>query len=77
MDLIRRETRFVTGVSQELGGSGDPSAATAYGVLWAMKAVARPAVGPDRRSTAATWPSPGWARWAPTWSATWWRSGPG
>jgi leucine dehydrogenase len=41
MDLIRRETRFVTGVSQELGGSGDPSAATAYGVLWAMKAVAR------------------------------------
>ena len=41
MDLIRRETTFVTGVSQELGGSGDPSAATAYGVLWAMKAVAR------------------------------------
>jgi len=41
MDVIRRETRFVAGVSQELGGSGDPSAATAYGVLWAMKAVAR------------------------------------
>jgi glutamate dehydrogenase/leucine dehydrogenase len=41
MDVIRRETRSVTGVSQELGGSGDPSAATAYGVLWAMKAVAR------------------------------------
>jgi len=41
MDLIRRETRFVTGVSEELGGSGDPSAATAYGVRWAMKAVAR------------------------------------
>jgi len=41
MDMVRRETRFVTGVSQELGGSGDPSAATAYGVLWAMKAVAR------------------------------------
>ena len=41
MDVIRRETRFVTGVSQELGGSGDPSAATAYGVLWAMKAVSR------------------------------------
>jgi glutamate dehydrogenase/leucine dehydrogenase len=40
MDLVRRETRFVTGVSRELGGSGDPSAATAYGVLWAMKAVA-------------------------------------
>jgi glutamate dehydrogenase/leucine dehydrogenase len=40
MDLIRRETRFVTGASEELGGSGDPSAATAYGVLWGMKAVA-------------------------------------
>src|SRR5437868_14600374 len=39
MDLIRRETRHVTGVSQDLGGSGDPSAATAYGVLHAMKAV--------------------------------------
>ena len=39
MDLIRRETRHVTGVSQHLGGSGDPSAATAFGVYWAMKAV--------------------------------------
>ena len=41
MDLIRRETRHVTGVSRSLGGSGDPSAATAYGVLHAMKAVSR------------------------------------
>ena len=41
MDLIRRETSSVTGVSRSLGGSGDPSAATAYGVLHAMKAVAR------------------------------------
>jgi glutamate dehydrogenase/leucine dehydrogenase len=41
MDLVRHETRFVTGVSRELGGSGDPSAATAYGVLWAMRAVAQ------------------------------------
>ena len=40
MDLIRRETEHVTGVSVELGGSGDPSVATAYGVLAAMKAVA-------------------------------------
>jgi glutamate dehydrogenase/leucine dehydrogenase len=30
----------VTGVSESLGGSGDPSPATAWGVLWAMKAVA-------------------------------------
>lgn len=40
MDLIRRETSFVTGTSRELGGSGDPSDATAVGVLWAMRAVA-------------------------------------
>ena len=40
MDLIRRETRHVTGTSQSLGGSGDPSHATAFGVLHAMKAVA-------------------------------------
>ncbi|MGH9224107.1 MAG: Glu/Leu/Phe/Val family dehydrogenase [Acidimicrobiales bacterium] len=39
MDLIRRETTRVTGVSVELGGSGDPSAATAYGLLNAMNAV--------------------------------------
>jgi leucine dehydrogenase len=39
MDVIRRETRHVTGVSESLGGSGDPSPATAWGVLWAMKAV--------------------------------------
>lgn len=41
MDMIRRETSYVTGVSQSLGGSGDPSAATAFGVLHAMKAVAK------------------------------------
>ncbi|HEX5366344.1 MAG TPA: Glu/Leu/Phe/Val dehydrogenase dimerization domain-containing protein [Acidimicrobiales bacterium] len=40
MDVIRRETRYVTGVSESLGGSGDPSPATAAGVEWAMRAVA-------------------------------------
>src|SRR2546421_12706854 len=40
MDTTRREPRHVTGHSPELGGSGDPSAATAYGLLYAMKAVA-------------------------------------
>jgi leucine dehydrogenase len=38
MDMIFRETHHVTGVSRSLGGSGDPSEATAYGVWWAMKA---------------------------------------
>lgn len=40
MDLVRTVTRHVTGVSESLGGSGDPSPATALGVLWAMRAVA-------------------------------------
>jgi leucine dehydrogenase len=40
MDLIRTVTPHVTGVSEHLGGSGDPSPATAWGVLHAMYAVA-------------------------------------
>jgi glutamate dehydrogenase/leucine dehydrogenase len=40
MDLIRTVTPHVSGISEERGGSGDPSPATALGVLWAMKAVA-------------------------------------
>lgn len=40
MDLVRTVTHHVTGVSESLGGSGDPSPATALGVLWAMRAVA-------------------------------------
>jgi valine dehydrogenase (NAD+) len=40
MDLVRRITPYVTGVSESLGGSGDPSPATAWGVLHAMRAVA-------------------------------------
>ncbi|HEX8804365.1 MAG TPA: Glu/Leu/Phe/Val dehydrogenase dimerization domain-containing protein, partial [Acidimicrobiales bacterium] len=40
MDIVRRETRHVTGNSEAVGGSGDPSPATAVGVLWAMRAVA-------------------------------------
>lgn len=40
MDLIRTVTPHVTGVSTSLGGSGDPSPATALGLLWAMRGVA-------------------------------------
>lgn len=39
MDTIFKETGNVTGVSESLGGSGDPSAATAYGLWWAIQAV--------------------------------------
>lgn len=40
MDHLRSVTPFVTGTSLALGGSGDPSPATAWGVLHAMRAVA-------------------------------------
>ncbi len=40
MDLLRSVTPHVTGTSEELGGSGDPSPATAWGVFHAMGTVA-------------------------------------
>ena len=40
MDLIRSVTPHVTGVSESLGGSGDPSPATAVGVVHALEALA-------------------------------------
>jgi leucine dehydrogenase len=43
MAIIRRETRYVTGVAPELGGSGDPSPVTAYGVFLGMTACAEEA----------------------------------
>jgi glutamate dehydrogenase/leucine dehydrogenase len=48
MDHLRGVTPYVTGTSEHLGGSGDPSPATAWGVLHAMRAVAeRLWGGPD------------------------------
>ncbi len=40
MTVIRRETRWVTGIPEAHGGSGDPSPATARGVLAAIHVVA-------------------------------------
>jgi glutamate dehydrogenase/leucine dehydrogenase len=45
MDLIRRETRHAGGASESLGGSGDPSVLTAYGIFLGMRAAAREAWG--------------------------------
>lgn len=39
MDAIFTETANVTGISGVHGGSGDPSAATAFGLWWAVKAM--------------------------------------
>jgi len=38
MDTLAEVTPWVTGVSESLGGSGDPSPVTAFGVLCAMRA---------------------------------------
>src|SRR2546427_5594567 len=47
MDMIRRETPYVTGVSSRRGGSGDPSPVTASGVAEAMKGAAQTVWGTD------------------------------
>ncbi len=41
MEVIRRETRWVLGVPEAEGGSGDPSPATARGLMQAMRATSQ------------------------------------
>ena len=41
MERIRKETDHVTGLSSEMGGSGDPAPMTSYGVYQAMLACAQ------------------------------------
>ncbi len=38
MNFIRRETRHVTGATEALGGSGDPSPVTAWGIFHGIRA---------------------------------------
>ena len=47
MDYINMETKYVTGISLNRGGSGDPSPVTAYGVYLGMKAAANKFFGSD------------------------------
>ncbi|MDZ7691621.1 MAG: Glu/Leu/Phe/Val dehydrogenase dimerization domain-containing protein [Balneolaceae bacterium] len=47
MEWVHMETKFVTGIPKALGGSGDPSPVTAYGVYMGMKACAKRAYGTD------------------------------
>jgi leucine dehydrogenase len=47
MDRIHEVTKFVTGISIEKGGSGNPSPVTAYGVYMGMKAAAKYQFGSD------------------------------
>lgn len=47
MEYVHMETRHVTGIPPALGGSGDPSPVTAFGVYMGMKAAAAERWGND------------------------------
>lgn len=47
MEFVRMETKYVTGISRALGGSGDPSSVTALGTYMGMKACAKNVYGSD------------------------------
>lgn len=47
MDIVREVTPYVTGISQDKGGAGNPSPITAYGVFMGMKAAAQYKYGSD------------------------------
>ncbi len=47
MEYIKMETNFVSGLPVNMGGSGDPSPVTAYGVYLSMKASAKEKWGND------------------------------
>jgi leucine dehydrogenase len=47
MEWVRMATKYVTGLPKAIGGSGDPSPVTAYGVYQGMKACAKKAYGSD------------------------------
>lgn len=47
MEYINMETRHVTGLPETMGGGGDPSPVTAYGVYLGMKATAKKVYGSD------------------------------
>lgn len=50
MEWVRMETQYVTGISRALGGSGDPSPVTAYGVFKGMQAAVKYQMGKDSLS---------------------------
>ncbi|PIB33959.1 leucine dehydrogenase [Reichenbachiella sp. 5M10] len=50
MEYIRMETPYVTGLPDYMGGAGDPSPYTAYGVFVGMKAAAKRAYGSESLS---------------------------
>ncbi|HCM75477.1 MAG TPA: leucine dehydrogenase [Cytophagales bacterium] len=47
MEFIGMETQYVTGLPESMGGGGDPSPVTAYGVYMGIKATAKKVYGSD------------------------------
>jgi len=47
MEYIGMETKFVTGLPESMGGGGDPSPVTAYGVYLGIKATAKKVFGSE------------------------------
>ena len=47
MDTVREVTKYVSGISESKGGSGNPSPITAYGVFVGIKAAAKYQFGSD------------------------------
>ncbi len=50
MEFVSMETKHVSGLPESMGGSGDPSPVTAYGVYMGMKAAAKRQWGTDSLS---------------------------
>ncbi|WP_317899927.1 Glu/Leu/Phe/Val dehydrogenase dimerization domain-containing protein [Aurantibacillus circumpalustris] len=50
MEIIKMETDYVSGLPENMGGSGNPSPVTAYGVYVSMKASAKEVWGNDSLS---------------------------
>lgn len=50
MEYVAMETKHVTGLPESMGGGGDPSPVTAYGVYLGMKATAKKVYGNDSLS---------------------------
>lgn len=47
MEWVRMETKYVTGIDRAMGGGGDPSPVTAFGVYQGMKAAVKEMTGSD------------------------------
>jgi leucine dehydrogenase len=47
MEYVRMETKYVTGISETFGGSGDPSPVTSYGVYHGIKACVKEVFGAE------------------------------